>query len=41
MDKLKEEKRLQKKAKMTEYKHKGYGFDGEAGNDSLLMGNIK
>ena len=26
---------------MTEYQHKGFGFDGEAGNDNLLMGNIK
>ena len=26
---------------MTMYKHTGYGFDGEAGNDSLLLENVK
>jgi len=29
------------KKKVTGYKHTGFGFDGEAGNDSLLMGNVK
>jgi hypothetical protein len=38
---LKEQKRRLQQEKLTVYKHKGFGFDGEAGNDSLLMENIK